>query len=200
MMILYSGITDPFSHRCRFVLHEKEMDFEITLVEPHFNKQDLGIVSTFSSLPVLIDRDLSLYYPNIICEYVEERFPHPQFMPPDPITRARMRQLLHTIETDVYSHVQIIETSNDDDKKDSARKTIRERLIEISVQLEKNKYLLGIEMSMIDTVMAPLLWRLQTYRIELPNSTANLLKYAERLFIRPAFINSLTAAEKVMRK
>ena len=29
MMTLYSGITCPFSQRCRFVLYEKGMDFEI---------------------------------------------------------------------------------------------------------------------------------------------------------------------------
>jgi hypothetical protein len=29
MMVLYSGTTCPFSQRCRFVLHEKGMDFEI---------------------------------------------------------------------------------------------------------------------------------------------------------------------------
>ena len=29
MMVLYSGTTCPFSQRCRFVLFEKGMDFEI---------------------------------------------------------------------------------------------------------------------------------------------------------------------------
>jgi RNA polymerase-associated protein len=27
MMVLYSGTTCPYSHRCRFVLFEKGMDF-----------------------------------------------------------------------------------------------------------------------------------------------------------------------------
>ena len=34
MMVLYSGTTCPFSHRCRFVLFEKGMDFEIRDVDP----------------------------------------------------------------------------------------------------------------------------------------------------------------------
>ena len=33
MMVLYSGTTDPYSHRCRFVLFEKGMDFEIRDVD-----------------------------------------------------------------------------------------------------------------------------------------------------------------------
>lgn len=200
MMILYSGTTDPFSHRCRFVLYEKEMDFEVKLVEPHSRDAEIRQIGGYESLPVLVDRDLTLYYPNIINEYVEERFPHPQFMPPDPITRARMRQLLHTVEQDVFSHVHVLESGADSKKTDPARKMLRERLIEIAVQIDKKKYMLGQEMSMIDVVLAPLLWRLERYKIDLPASSGHLLKYAERLFSRPGFINALTPAEKVMRR
>ena len=39
MMVLYSGTTCPFSHRCRFVLFEKGMDFEIRDVDL-FNKPE----------------------------------------------------------------------------------------------------------------------------------------------------------------
>jgi len=35
MMNLYSGTTDPFSHRCRIVLFEKGMDFEVIDVDLH---------------------------------------------------------------------------------------------------------------------------------------------------------------------
>ena len=33
MMVLYSGTTCPYSHRCRFVLFEKGMDFEVRDVD-----------------------------------------------------------------------------------------------------------------------------------------------------------------------
>ena len=45
-----------------------------------------------------------------------------------------------------------------------------------------------------------LLWRLDYYDIQLPKQAAPLMKYAERLFSRPAFIEALTPSEKVMRK
>ena len=64
----------------------------------------------------------------------------------------------------------------------------------------KQKYMLGDEFSMLDVAIAPLLWRLDYYGIQLPKQAAPLMKYAERLFSRPAFIDSLTASEKVMRK
>ena len=53
---------------------------------------------------------------------------------------------------------------------------------------------------MLDVAIAPLLWRLDYYGIQLPKQAAPLLKFAERLFSRPAFIEALTASEKAMRK
>src|SRR5690606_42001880 len=66
--------------------------------------------------------------------------------------------------------------------------------------LVKNKFMLGEEFSMLDVSIAPLLWRLDHYEIDLPKSAAPIQKYAERLFSRPAYIESLTPSEKVMRR
>ena len=41
MMVLYSGTTCPFSHRCRFVLFEKGMDFEIRDVDLYNKPEDI---------------------------------------------------------------------------------------------------------------------------------------------------------------
>jgi len=94
MMTLYSGTTDPFSQRCRIVLFEKGMDFQIIDVDVFNKPEDLAIVSPHNKVPVLVERDLILYEANIINEYIDERFPHPQLMPPDPVMRARARLLL----------------------------------------------------------------------------------------------------------
>ena len=105
MMVLYSGTTDPYSHRCRFVLFEKGMDFEI-----------------------------------------------------------------------------------------------RDRLTQLAPIFLKNKYMLGDDFSMLDVAIAPLLWRLDYYGIDMSKNAVPLLKYAERIFSRPAYIEALTPSEKVMRK
>ena len=93
MMVLYSGTTDPFSHRCRFVLFEKGMDFEIRDVDMFNIPAEVRAMTPYGTVPVLNERDLILYEANVIDEYIDERFPHPQLMPPDPITRARTRIL-----------------------------------------------------------------------------------------------------------
>ena len=89
MMTLYSGITDPFSHRCRIVLYEKGMDFEIIDVDLMNKPEDLAVMNPYNTTPVLVERDLVLYESNIINEYIDERVPHPQLMPADPVMRAR---------------------------------------------------------------------------------------------------------------
>jgi RNA polymerase-associated protein len=53
---------------------------------------------------------------------------------------------------------------------------------------------------MLDVAIAPLLWRLEHYGITLPKQAAPLLKYAERLFSRQAFVDALTPSEKAMRR
>jgi RNA polymerase-associated protein len=81
-----------------------------------------------------------------------------------------------------------------------AREAIRDSLTQIAPIFTKQKFILGDEFSMIDVAIAPLMWRLEHYNIDLGKAAAPILKYSERIFSRQAFIDSLTPAEKAMRK
>jgi RNA polymerase-associated protein len=199
MMTLYSGTTDPFSHRCRFVLFEKGMDFQVIDVDMFNKPEDLAVINPYNKVPALVERDLVLYEANIINEYIDERFPHPQLMPADPVMRARARLFLHRFENELFCHIDAIEHGVQK-AADKARHTIRDNLTQISVVFVKQKYMLGDEFSMLDVAIAPLMWRLDHYGIQLGKEAAPLMKYAERLFSRPAYSEAMTAAEKAMRK
>jgi stringent starvation protein A len=186
MMTLYSGTTDPYSHRCRIVLFEKGMDFQVIDVDLANKPEDLAVINPHNTVPVLVERDLVLEQANIINEYIDERFPHPQLMPADPVMRARARLFLHNFEEQKLA--------------DKARATIRDNLTQIVPLFSKQEYILGDDFSMLDVAIAPLLWRLGHYGIELPKQAAPLLKYAERIFSRPAYIEAMTPSEKAMRK
>ena len=97
MMTLYSGTTCPFSQRCRIVLYEKGMDFQIIDVDLFNKPEDLAVMNPYNQVPVLVERDLILYESNIINEYIDDRFPHPQLMPADPVMRARARLFLYPL-------------------------------------------------------------------------------------------------------
>lgn len=198
-MTLYSGNTCPYSQRCRIVLFEKGMDFEVIDVDLQNKPEDLALMNPYNRVPVLIERDLVLYEANIINEYIDERFPHPQLMPADPVMRARARLFLFTFEQDLFSHVNAIELGSKN-VADKARVIVRDHLTQIAPIFAKQKYMLNDDFSMLDVTIAPLLWRLEHYDIQLPKQAVNLLKYAERLFSRTAFIDALTPNEKAMRK
>ncbi|NYT61613.1 glutathione S-transferase N-terminal domain-containing protein [Alcaligenaceae bacterium] len=202
MMVLYSGTTCPFSQRCRFVLFEKGMDFEIRDIDLYNKPEDIAVMNPYGQVPILVERDLILYESNIINEYIDERFPHPQLMPADPVMRARTRLFLYNFEKELFVHVSVLENRSSTDTKaqDFARQNIRDRLAQLAPMLLKNKYMLGEEFSMLDVAVAPLLWRLDHYGIELPKNAAPIQKYAERIFSRPAYIEALTPSEKVMRR
>lgn len=201
MMTLYSGITCPFSHRCRFVLYEKGMDFEIKDVDIYNKPEDLAVMNPYNQVPVLVERDLVLHESNIINEYIDERFPHPQLMPGDPVMRGRGRLVLYRMEKELFNHVQVLENPAATNKEQAkAREAIGNGLTMLAPSCSKSKYILGEDFSMIDVALAPLLWRLDHYDVKLGKSAAPLLKYAERIFQREAFIEALTPAEKAMRK
>ncbi|CAH1386647.1 glutathione S-transferase N-terminal domain-containing protein [Candidatus Nitrotoga sp. M5] len=199
MMTLYSGTTDPFSQRCRIVLYEKGMDFQIVDVDVFNKPEDLMIINPYNSVPVLVERDLILYESNIINEYIDERFPHPQLMPADPAMRARARLFLHRFESEMFCHIAALE-SGVQKSADKARQSVRDSLAQIAPIFAKQKFMLNDEYSMLDVAIAPLLWRLDFYDIQLAKEAVPLMKYAERLFSRPAYIEAMTASEKAMRK
>ena len=203
MMVLYSGTTCPFSQRCRLVLFEKGMDFEVRDVDLFNKPEDISTMNPYGQVPILVERELILYESNIINEYIDERFPHPQLMPADPLMRARARLMLFNVEKELFVHVNTLENERNkvgDKSHDKARAEIRDRLTTLAPLFLKNKYMLGDEFSMLDVAIAPLLWRLDHYGIELSKTAAPLMKYAERIFSRPAYIEALTPSEKVMRR
>jgi RNA polymerase-associated protein len=175
------------------------MDFEIIDVDLFNKPEDLSVMNPYNQVPVLVDRDLILYESNIINEYIDDRFPHPQLMPADPVMRARARLFLFRFEQELFCHVQAIEKGSQKTA-EKGRIVIRDNLTQIAPVFQRQKFMLGEEYTMLDVAIAPLLWRLDHYGIQMPKQASALMKYAERIFSRAAYIEALTPSEKVMRK
>ena len=199
VMTLFSRPTCPHSHRVRIVLAEKSINVEIVDVSGPRLPEDLLDLNPYHSVPTLVDRELVLYDSRVIVEYLDERFPHPPLMPVDPVTRAQFRLALFRIEKDWYSLVEEIEAAADRKKNARARKILKESILASSDVFEANKYFLSDEFSLVDTSIAPVLWRLPSYGIELGPEGAAIEAYMERVFERPSFQSSLTELEQEMR-
>ena len=94
-MIFYSDPTSHYSHRVRIVLAEKGVNAEIIDVDPAHPPAELAEHNPYSSLPTLVDRELSLYETRVMMEYLDERFPHPPLLPVYPVARAESRLFMH---------------------------------------------------------------------------------------------------------
>ncbi|MBE9515655.1 MAG: glutathione S-transferase N-terminal domain-containing protein [Proteobacteria bacterium] len=197
MMTLFSG-NDPYSHRTRIVLREKEVEFQVVEVDEGRKPRELSDYNPYNEVPTMIDRDLVLYNSLIINEYLDERLPHPPLMPVDPVSRARARLMLYRFDRDWYALTPDI---GSDDKKlaAKAKTTIRDGLTVISPLFKEQSYVLGEEMSLVDCALAPIMWRLDRYGISLPRQAKPIMEYAERLFSRKSFQESLTEPEREMR-
>lgn len=198
VMTLFSRSLDPDSHRVRIVLAEKGINVDIRSLDTDELPQDLMDLNPYGSVPTLVDRELVLYDPKIIMEYLDERFPHPPLMPVDPVSRARYRLALHRVESDWYSILDELESSGDK-KAARIRKQFREQLIAANDVFASMPYFLSEEFSLVDCTIAPILWRLPKYGIQLGKDAPDVEAYAERIFQREGFRASLTEIELELR-
>ena len=198
VMSLYSDPTDPSSHAVRFVLAEKAINVEIHHVTMDNKPEDLNDLNPYSAILTLVDRDLVLYEPQIIMEYLDERFPHPPLMPVDPVARASNRLYRYRVQRDFYALVDDVE-SGEKGVASAARKCLRDHLSTLAPIFAQKTYFMSDDYSLVDCYLAPILWRLPAYGVRLPAHAKALQRFADRIFEREAFAQSLTEAEYELR-
>ncbi|MGA8205310.1 MAG: glutathione S-transferase N-terminal domain-containing protein [Woeseiaceae bacterium] len=199
VMTLFSRPTDIHSHRTRLVLAEKNINIDIANVVGPDLPEDLMDLNPYHTVPTLVDRDLTLYDSRVIIEYLDERFPHPPLMPVDPVMRAQFRLALFRIETDWYSLAEEAETSGDGKLSSKSRKLLRESIMQSAELFAPKPFFLSDEFSLVDASIAPILWRLPHYGIELGGKAEAIEDYMTRVFARRSFRQSLTELEQEMR-
>lgn len=196
IMTLYSGTDCVLSHACRIVLQEKDIECEVVYTDPLDTCQELAEVNPYYETPTLVDRDLELYDAFLINEYLDERLPHPPLMPVDPVSRAKQRLMLMRLKRDWFSAITDLQ---EDKKNKEAHKILRDGLISISPLFVDREFSMGEEYSLVDVILAPLLWRLPVLNIVLPKQAQVVNDYADRLFEREAFQASLSDTERDLR-
>jgi RNA polymerase-associated protein len=199
VMTLFSKPTCIHSHRTRLVLAEKNINIEIASVDGPDLPEDLMDLNPYHTVPTLVDRDLVLYDSRVIIEYLDERFPHPPLMPVDPVTRAQFRLALFRIETDWYQFAEQFDNDGDRKLASKSRKMLRESILASVELFAAKQYFLSDEFSLVDCSIAPILWRLPIYGIELGSQAEAIEMYMKRVFERRSFQESLTELEQEMR-
>jgi RNA polymerase-associated protein len=196
-MTLFSGPQCPDSHRIRFMLAEKGITPEIVEVMADKQPEDLLDLNPYGTLPTLVDRDVALYSATVITEYLDERFPHPPLMPVDPVSRAKARLVLYRIEQDWYRPMRELEEGGA--AANAARKKLTDSLTAAADLFAEDTFFLSPDMTVMDCAVAPLLWRLPYYKVNLPAQAEAVFAYSERVFARDSFQRGLSEAERAMR-
>jgi RNA polymerase-associated protein len=135
----------------------------------------------------------------VIIEYLDERFPHPPLMPVDPVTRAQFRLALYRIERDWYSLAGQIDLEPDKKQTVKLKKILRDTILQSTELFKVKPYFLSDEFSLVDATIAPILWRLPHYEIDLPPQAQAIDKYAHQIFARAGFREALSEHEQEMR-
>lgn len=198
-MTLLSPANCIFSHSVRMVLNEKGIPCDIHYYDQMDPPEDLLELNPNAISPTLVDRELVLYDAHIIIEYLDERFPHPPLHDLDPVSRAKARMLIKRIDRDWYQLFDDIIHSGEK-KSAQAKKLLTESLLSAEPVFAANEYFLNDQFSIIDCILAPLLWRLQELGINLFSQSDTIKNYAYRLFLRKAFQTSLSPEEKELFK
>lgn len=194
-MILFTSPNCIMSHCTRLVVHEKGVPADIEFFKPGEPPEDLLELNPNGNSPTFVERDLVLYDARIIMEYLDERFPHPALHQMDPVSRANARMLIKRIDQEWYPLLEEIQQQGDK-KAAKTKKQLKESLMAAAPVFEATPYFMSEEYSLIDCAMAPFLWRLPSIGIDITSLGKGITAYANRLFSRKAFQDSLSPEEK----
>jgi RNA polymerase-associated protein len=197
VLTLYSSRNCVQCHRVRLVLAAKGVTYDFVAVNPQSPPEDLLDLNPYHSVPTLVDRDLVVYETSVVCEYLDERYPHPPLMPVDPLSRARLRLAIVRMERDWLPLVAQIEAGGR--PAETARKRLRDALLASLPSFKAAKFFLNPELSLADCALAPLIWRLPSLDVVLPREAHVINDYGDRIFRNPGFTRSLTEEEKALR-
>ena len=201
-MTLFSDPRDHYSHRVRMVLCEKGVTVDVVDVDPSQMPEELSEINPYGTLPTLLDRDLVLYKSTVIMEYLDERFPHPPLLPVYPVARAQCRLLMHRIELDWSTRVDVLMAGRGREAAmDKARKELRESLAAIAPVFADRPFFMNEEFTLVDCFVAPILWRLDALDLKMSaRQLKPMQRYMDEMFERETFQESLTEPEVDMRE
>ena len=189
-MTLYSANGCPYSHRVKIILAEKGIVADVVTVDLEEKPEELFELNPYGQVPTLMGRDLIVYESDIIFEYIEERFPHPPLLSVFPIERAETRLLAKRVDRD-WMPLLSQALRGAEDERYRAKIALVKALLGMVPIFNRYQYFMSNEYSIVDCSMAVILYRLPEMGIVLPERAKPLMSYAQRLFDRPAFQESL---------
>lgn len=195
MMKLYHHPDCPYSQKVRVVMAEKDLEFELVLVDLHKSEQktpEFLKLNPYGRVPVLVDDDVVVYDSTIINEYLDEEYPEPAMMPEDSASRARVRLLEDFCDTSFIPPTMVVlaelhkaEEARDKETLSRYQAEIARVLARLETQLEGREYL-GGGFSLADAAFAPRLLILHQIGVEIDARLTHVQAWIQRVSERPS--------------
>jgi stringent starvation protein A len=152
-LVLYDAPRCPYAARVRIVLAEKGLEVDVVEIDLSDRPAWLYEKNPAGRVPVLEEDDRPLAESTVIMEFLEERYPEPALLPPDPADRAAVRLIIFRANelTDPYYALRREE--------DGAAEQFDAALAKLDVQLYERDYLGGAEYGLADIALVPWLLR-----------------------------------------
>jgi glutathione S-transferase len=152
-LVLYDAPRCPYCARVRIVLAEKEIPFEVVEVDLSNRPSWLYEKNPAGRVPVIEEDERVLPESVVIMEFLEERYPFPPLLPPDPADRAlaRLRIFRDDDLTDPYYAFRR--------GAEGAEAELQQALARLDSDLTEQPFLAGAAYSLADIAYVPWLLR-----------------------------------------
>ena len=153
MLTLYDAARCPYCARARIALAEKGLEYEAMEVDLSDRPQWIYEKNPTGRVPVIEEDAWILPESSVILEYLEERYPEPPLLPPDPADRALARVWIfrHDDFTKPYYALRREE--------EGAAEKFDEQLAKLEDALSRQAWLTGAEYGLADIAYVP--WMLR---------------------------------------
>jgi glutathione S-transferase len=179
-LVLYDAPRCPYAARVRIVLAEKGVEVDVVEIDLSDRPDWLYEKNPKGRVPVLEEDDRPLAESAVLMEFLEERYPEPALLPPDPADRAAVRLLIFRADelTDPYYALRRGE--------DGAPERFDAALGRLDGLLGEQPYLSGAEYGLADIALVPWVLRARDMLgVEL-DGFPSLYDWLARLEQRPA--------------
>ena len=166
MLMLYGGMASPYVARCAMALRAKEVPFELAGPPGGMKSPEFLKISPFGKVPALADGNVSVPESEVICEYIEERFPEHALLPVDLAARTRSRILSRVVDLYLLPSVfalsrQTDATSRDDGLVSAKLAEFSHALDALERYIEAAPYAIGTALTLADCALVPALFHMR---------------------------------------
>jgi glutathione S-transferase len=155
VLTLYDAARCPYCARIRIVLAEKDVAFESVEIDLENRPGWLYEKNPVGRVPVLEEDTFVLPESRAIMEYLEESYPQPPLLPPEPAERALVRLWLERFDDLARPYYRVVFDGE-------TPETLEAELGKLDAALAASPYLAGSDFTLADVAYVPWIIRAET--------------------------------------